>query len=352
MGFLGMLISIQPALQGTTPPAPPPKSPYRNPLHRMLRADAMLPATIGVGKLIWSQDEHPVISYSNKSPLWVIEEIKTSSINILIPLGVKLPPELPTIMEDPNVVGAIVGLTAPHQPGETVHIYEQCCTAGEWLHGTSMHAFFGHAGKWSEKAMEQAALPNINLMMKYKEVIMNGPEPSKKLKRVLLADKLEDRIIYQWMRIQDLSEKGGSIYNDQGIVFNANGKIIDEMRQLYQLSLKTATAPGRDSGDDGDDESDKSPNLSPQQSDPPPHNLNNGSGNRNQCNSIGRCPVHLDRGPPGELDDGGNGGNGGNKNSHNSHWSSGNGRTSNHNINSWRGYSVRPAVHRGTTHLV
>ena len=62
-------------------------------------------------------------------------------------------------MEDPNVVGEIAGLTAPRQPGETSQIYEQCCVAGEQLHGTSMCAFFGHAGEWSENATEQAALP-------------------------------------------------------------------------------------------------------------------------------------------------------------------------------------------------
>ena len=36
----------------------------------------------------------------------VIEEIKMSSISIVIPLEARIPQKLPTIMEDPNIVGA------------------------------------------------------------------------------------------------------------------------------------------------------------------------------------------------------------------------------------------------------
>ena len=65
------------------------------------------------------------------------------------------------------------------------------------------------------------------------------------------------------MRNQDLSLKVGSLIDDQGITFSIDRKVIDEMKELYQSSLKAAAAPGGDPGDDGDDESDKQPGSNP-----------------------------------------------------------------------------------------
>jgi len=59
------------------------------------------------------------------------------------------------------------------------------------------------------------------------------------------------------MRNEDLSKNGGSHYDDQGIVFSTDGKVLDEMKQLYQSSIKATAAPGGEPGDDGDDESDE-----------------------------------------------------------------------------------------------
>ena len=70
---------------------------------------------------------------------------------------------------------------------------------------------------------------------------------------------LKDRIAYQRMQNEDLSLWSGTRIDNQGIAFSTDGKIIDEMKRLYQSSLKVATAPGGDSGDDGDNESDEPP---------------------------------------------------------------------------------------------
>ena len=115
-----------------------------------------------------------------------------------------------------------------------------------------MPAFFGQAGERSENLAERSALLQLQPQTK-----------SEKPDRIPLAEKLEDRVAYQQMRNEDLSMKGGSRYKDQGILFSMDGKIIDEMRRLYQLSLKVAAAPGGDPGDDGDDESDEPPKHHP-----------------------------------------------------------------------------------------
>ena len=50
--------------------------------------------------------------------------MNTDSINIIILLGVKQLPEIPLIMEDPIVAGAVAKLTALHELGETSQMYE------------------------------------------------------------------------------------------------------------------------------------------------------------------------------------------------------------------------------------
>jgi len=54
--------------------------------------------------------------------------------------------------------------------------------------------------------------------------------PKKKLKRIPMAEKLEGRIVYQQLRNDGLSKKGGSWYADQGIAFSADGKVLDEIK--------------------------------------------------------------------------------------------------------------------------
>ena len=66
------------------------------------------------------------------------------------------------------------------------------------------------------------------------------------------------------MRNQDLSLKGGSLIDDQGITFSVDRKVMDEMKRLYQSSLKAAVAPGGDPGNDRNDESDEQPGSNPQ----------------------------------------------------------------------------------------
>jgi len=56
------------------------------------------------------------------------------------------------------------------------------------------------------------------------------PLPKKKLKKIPMAKKLEDRIAYQQMRNEDLSTKGRSCYADQGIAFSADDKVLDKIK--------------------------------------------------------------------------------------------------------------------------
>ena len=119
MDALALYISVQPSSQGEMPPALPPKSPYQDLSHQMSMVDAKLPATSGISVLKQLQDVHPATK--NKSPQ-IIKEIKVSSTNIMI-LEARNSPEH-QIIEDPNVAGAVAGLTAPRQSGETVQAYD------------------------------------------------------------------------------------------------------------------------------------------------------------------------------------------------------------------------------------
>ena len=97
----------------------------------MLKADAQPLAATGVGFLKRSQTLHTVINHNNMASPQGMEEVKTDSINIIILLGVKQLPEIPLIMEDPIVAGAVAKLTAPRELGEMFQMYEQCCAAAE-----------------------------------------------------------------------------------------------------------------------------------------------------------------------------------------------------------------------------
>jgi len=46
-------------------------------------------------------------------------------------------------MEDPNIAGAIAGLVAPQQTGETTQRYEQRRAAASRYQGSPAPAFFG-----------------------------------------------------------------------------------------------------------------------------------------------------------------------------------------------------------------
>jgi len=226
MGALTLLMSVQPGSQGTTPPNLPPKLPRRDSNHRMPKKDAIMPATTSVGIMTQTQDVHPTVSHTRED---ISHGMSTSSINIVVPLEVRQPPGLSTIMEDPNIAGAIAGLIAPQQTGETIQRYKQCHAAASHYQGSPAPAFFGQAGEHSEQWMEQDALPNVKVQSELEEELL-VPLPKKKLKRIPMAEKLEDRIVYQQLRNEDLSKKGGSRYADQGIAFSADGKVLDEMK--------------------------------------------------------------------------------------------------------------------------
>jgi len=123
-----------------------------------------------------------------------------------------------------------------------------------------MPAFFGHAGSSTTKA----SLPSARerpVSPKAETEASTGVPPIGKHFRVELADNLRDRTVYQQIQNADLFEWGYSNYNDQGITFGHNCKVHDEMRNIYQSSLKAVSAPGGgDPGDNGDDESDNHPN--------------------------------------------------------------------------------------------
>ena len=74
-----------------------------------------------------------MIAHNYRASPQRVEEAKMSSINIIILPEVKQPLELPIIMEDPNVAGAVAKLTSPCEPGETFQIYEQCCVGHRML---------------------------------------------------------------------------------------------------------------------------------------------------------------------------------------------------------------------------
>jgi len=121
----------------------------------------------------------------------------SSNVNILIPLEARQPLEPPTLMEDPNVAGALAGLTAPQQPGETIQLYDQRHAAVERMRGSPTPAFFGQAGEHSAHQKEQP-VPSI-LPLKVESIKVNplNPLPTKKPKRIPMAEKLEDRVTYQ-----------------------------------------------------------------------------------------------------------------------------------------------------------
>jgi hypothetical protein len=155
--------------------------------------------------------------------------MSTSSVNIVVPSEVRQLPGLPTIMEDPHIAGALAELAAPRQIGETTQRYEQRRAAAGRYQEFPAPTFLGQAGERSEQKTEQAAPPIINKQSEPEEELL-VPLPKKKLKKIPMAEKLDDRIAYQRMRNEDMSSKGGSRYADQGIVFSTNGNVIDEMK--------------------------------------------------------------------------------------------------------------------------
>ena len=82
--------------------------------------------------------------------------------------------------------------------------------------------------------------------------------------RIGLVDNMTDRVVYQEIRNADLSEYGQSNFDDQGITFGPNHEVCDEMKRIYQSSLKAMSAPGAPPGDEGDNESDHCFNRKPQ----------------------------------------------------------------------------------------
>jgi len=135
--------------------------------------------------------------------------MSASSANIIIPTEVRQPLGLPTILEDPNIAGVIVGLVAPHQFGETFHMYEQRHVAAGHYQGSPASAFFGQAGEWSEQWMEQVILSKLNILLRSDEVPPIDPLPKARLKKISMAEKLDDRIAYQHMCNEDLSKGVG-----------------------------------------------------------------------------------------------------------------------------------------------
>jgi len=110
MGTLALLMSVQLGSQGTSPPTLPPKSPHRDSTHRMSKEDAVMPATTSVGIMTQMQNMHPAVPHTMED---FSRGMLTSSINIIVPSEVRQLPGLPTIMENPNIAGAIAGLAAP-----------------------------------------------------------------------------------------------------------------------------------------------------------------------------------------------------------------------------------------------
>ena len=92
----------------------------------MSKADERLSAITSIGRLIKSQVNPPASGH--KGPIYSqsTEDIKPLSTNIQIPLEARPPLELPTIMEDPNIVSALAGPIAPQKPGEGAQVYTQC----------------------------------------------------------------------------------------------------------------------------------------------------------------------------------------------------------------------------------
>jgi len=226
MGALALLMSVQLGSQRTSPPTLPPKSPHRDSTHRMSKEDAVMPATTGIGIMTQTQNVHPAVPHTRED---FSQGMSTSSINIVVPSEVRQLPGLPTIMENLNIAGAIAGLAAPRQSGESTQRYEQRHAAASHYQGSPAPAFFGQAGEHSEQRTEQDPPPNVKVQSEPEEELL-VPLPKKKLKRIPMVEKLEDRIVYQRLHNDDLSKKGGSRYADQGIAFSTDGKVLDEMK--------------------------------------------------------------------------------------------------------------------------
>ena len=193
MGVLALVMSVQTGSQETSPPTLPPKSPRRDPTHRMPKEDALMPATTGVGIMTQKQDVHPAAFLAREDSF---RGMSTPSVNIVVPSEVRQPPGLPTIMEDPNIAGAITGLAAPRQSGEMVQRYEQCRAAAGRYHESPAPAFFGQAGERLEQRTEQVAPPEVKMQLEPEEELLI-PSPKKKLKRIPMAEKLTERVAYQ-----------------------------------------------------------------------------------------------------------------------------------------------------------
>jgi len=212
MGALTLLMSIQHGLQGTSPSTLPPKSPCMDSTHRMSKEDATMPATTGIGIMTQSQDVNPANSCMRED---LSQGMSTSSVNIVVPMEVRQLPGLPTILEDPNIAGAIAGLIAPWQSGETTQRYEQCHAAAGWYRGSPITpAFFRQAGEPSEQRMEQVAPPKVNMQSEPEEELLVSL-PKKKPQQISMAEKLEDRMATSGFVMKQPPNVSIEFYNSQ-----------------------------------------------------------------------------------------------------------------------------------------
>ena len=236
-----------------------------------------------------------------------------SGADIVLPSKVKTPLIMGASQVDLNVEGAFAGLDAPRQPGESTQAYEQQRTAALCLRNTPVPAFFGQAGSLTTKATSPSARRRIVLPKVETEASVGVPPTGKRF-HIDLADNLRDRTVYQQICNADLFEWGHSNYEDQGITFGPNREVNDEMKNMYQSSLRAATAPGGgDPGDEADDDSDNDSHHQQPQDNNDPHRPqqmlhgNNHCGRRNGGGDGDRHPPIQNgsaSGPPDGGDDG------------------------------------------------
>jgi len=161
-----------------------------------------------------------------------------------------------TLVNDPNIEGAIGQMSAPHQAGESLRDYNHHMQAMQRLAQTD-YLDLPQVEMQSSSIKTQSMHAGLsNLAFVQHEVRGHSTQVrivAPPAERYIPCSELwTDRVVYQRMRMGDLQNGGVSHIEDQAVIFY-NGQVIDLLQtRTLDPQGQTAAAPNPDDGD-GDD---------------------------------------------------------------------------------------------------
>ncbi|KAG6893807.1 hypothetical protein C0993_000245, partial [Termitomyces sp. T159_Od127] len=163
----------------------------------------------------------------------------------------------------PDIAEAMDMLNVPRQASESQQDYEKRQSAARWQANTSRvpwQALLEVETTMSNPAVEREVDPPTEPKMPRQHVTIKEEEHEDHVpgKQVHLVDNWNNCIDYQHIHNQDLQDRGKSLLNNQGVVFEGHGGVmpVDDMRRQFaartgELDMYLETGNG-DEGPYGD----------------------------------------------------------------------------------------------------